>query len=174
MRDAAATIDRIANRVHGNAAALSNLERERLRQQTRANNEAVKADNAAEEITRLRAELATMTERAEAEYAGRQASDDMVHDYGKRLDEELANLSAARADLAAMRVESSNHAAAAETARMERDAALADLDAAMALLREIRNTSGIGLNCGIYERMGFADKSTLERIEAMLEKAEKP
>jgi hypothetical protein len=57
---------------------------------------------------------------------------------------------------------------------MERDAALADLDAAMALLREIRNTSGIGLNCGIYERMGFADKSTLERIEAMLEKAEKP
>jgi DNA repair exonuclease SbcCD ATPase subunit len=65
MRDAAATIDRIANRVHGSAAALSNLERERLRQQTRANNEAVKADNAAEEITRLRAELATMTERAE-------------------------------------------------------------------------------------------------------------
>jgi hypothetical protein len=104
MRDAAATIDRIANRVHGNAAALSNLERERLRQQTRANTEAVKADNAAEEIAKLRA----------------------------------------------------------------------DLDAAMALLREIRNTSGIGLNCGIYERMGFADKSTLERIEAMLEKAEKP
>ena len=41
LKAAAATIDRIANKVHGNAAAFSNLEKERFRQQTRANNEAV-------------------------------------------------------------------------------------------------------------------------------------
>ena len=41
LKAAAATIDRVANKVHGNAVAFSNIEKERLRQQTRANDEAV-------------------------------------------------------------------------------------------------------------------------------------
>jgi chromosome segregation ATPase len=109
-------------------------------------------------VDSLRAELATMTERAEnAESALRglpEANDEPTGDDWKELRKELdmgplttdrervraacAEIAKLRAELSTMRVESSNHAAAAETARMERDAALADLEAAQKEIAELR------------------------------------
>lgn len=50
LKHYAGIIDKIANKCHGNAAAFSRLEAERLRHQTRANAEAIKACEAEERL----------------------------------------------------------------------------------------------------------------------------
>ena len=122
-------------------------------------------------VESLRAELAAMTERAEAEYAGRQASDDMVHDYGKRLDEELANLSDARAELTAMTERAERAEAILDNAckpgyKAALDAARAERDAAMALLREAHDE----IDRWDDGKTGRRDFDLEARIDAMLNK----
>jgi hypothetical protein len=58
-----------------------------------------------------------------------------------------------------------------ERASSERAKLRDERDAALALLREIRNTAGMGFNGGIYERMAVADAQAMARIDALLEKA---
>lgn len=85
LKNAADAIDRIANKVHGNAAEFSRRELDRIRQQQRANREACKAYDLENENATLRSLLLRSRHYLENDYA---------HDYGDCSDDPVEDCQA--------------------------------------------------------------------------------